>query len=383
MKKKISILITSLSGGGAERVVSILLYELSYDYDITLVLMNDTIVYDIPKDTEIVYLENTDTKQSRIKKILKLPYLGWKYKRICEEKKFDVSLSFMYRPNFINIFAKIFGLRARFIISERNTPSMIYKGSSFSSTVGRFLVQRLYPKADLIIPNSKGNAFDLIQNFFIPKEKVQVIENPFDISKIERLASENDDIKKNEKFVFLTVGRFEAHKSLSLVIKAFANLNNDNCELWLIGQGPKEKELKELVKKLGLTESVKLLGFDKNPFKYMSKADCFVLASTREGFPNVIVEALACGLPVISSDCHSGPREILAPSNGILKKLKDDIEITEYGALFPVNDEILLYDVMKLFFEDVKLYKSLKDKSKHRASYFEIVKIIEKFKKII
>lgn len=384
MNKNLSILITSLSGGGAERVVSVLLNELKDEYNITLVLLNDTIAYDIPKeDIEIVYLENSSASEIGIKKILKLPLLGWRYKNICHSCNTDVSLSFMYRPNFINIFAKLFGLKSKVVISERNTPSQVYKGKSLSAKVGNFLIKWLYPKADIIMPNSKGNALDLMKNYNMSEDKLRVIENPFDIKGIAKKGNKEIKLQVDDDFIFIMVGRLEEHKKHMLAVEAFAKLKQSNTQLWILGQGPMQKEIESLIEKFGLENRVKLLGFDKNPYKYMTKADCFLLSSTREGFPNVVVEAMACGLPVISSDCHSGPREIVAPSSDVNKKLIEEIETAEYGMLFPVDNEEMLLKSMETIVKDTNLYKKLQEKSKTRANDFMTDVIIDRFREIL
>ena len=125
----------------------------------------------------------------------------------------------MYRSNFINIFSKIFGNKSKIFISERNTPSKTYEGKSIRSKIGFFLVKYLYPKADLIIPNSKGNSYDLEKNFNISKSKVLVIENPFNLEKIEELSTEKINYAHSDRFIFLMVGRLEVHKNHDLVIK--------------------------------------------------------------------------------------------------------------------------------------------------------------------
>lgn len=384
MKKRLAILITSLSGGGAERVVSILLNELQKKYDITLILMMPDIVYDIPENIEMIYLEKTNEKESNLKKIIKLPYLGWKYKKICNDKKVDISLSFMYRPNFINSFAKFFGLNSKILISERNTASMTYSGNSIGSRIGRLLVKKLYSKADLIIPNSKGSAIDLIQNFNILENKIKVIENSIDENKVNLLASEPiDSILKENKFRFILVGRLEKHKRQELVIKAFSKLLNEECELWILGQGVRNSKLQYLIKRLGLENRIKMLGFDKNPYKYMKEADCFISSSIREGFPNVLIEALACGLPVISTDCHSGPREILSPKSDISIKLNNRLEIAEYGILTPVDNESKMIEAMNIILKKNEIYENYKVKSKKRSKDFNLEKIINLFEQVL
>ena len=102
-KKNLSILIYSLAGGGAERVVSILLNELKDKYDITLVLMRNKLDYEIPKNIKIHFLEDSNPYENGIVKLLKLPYLGWKYKKFCQYNGIDISLAFMNRPSYVSI----------------------------------------------------------------------------------------------------------------------------------------------------------------------------------------------------------------------------------------------------------------------------------------
>ena len=178
MKKKLSILIYSLSNGGAERVVSILLNQFKEKYDMTLYLMNDIIFYEIPKDVKIVYLEKSNPNESPIKKFIKLILLAIKYKKINNS---DISLSFMNRPNYINILAKIFGMKSKVIISERAMPSLQHS-NGLQGKVNRFLIKNLYKYSDVITANSLGNSKDLIENFCC--KKVVTMNNIFDTIKI-------------------------------------------------------------------------------------------------------------------------------------------------------------------------------------------------------
>jgi len=376
MKKNISILIYSLSSGGAERVVSILLDKLKEKYNITLVLMNNTIFYDIPKDVEVVYIEKSNPNESGIKKFLKLPILGLKYKKLLEDKKIDVSLSFMVRPNYINAFAKFFGSRAKTIICERSMFSFQFGYKNIQSFLNRLLV-KLYNFADLIVANSKGNKEDLKKNFKI-KTEVKTIYNVLNIEQIRRKKEENVDIEKKD-FTFITIGRIDEGKNHKLIINAIKNID---AKLWIIGDGHLKKELEGMIKNLKLQNKVKLLGKQSNPYKFLSKADAFVFSSNHEGFPNVLLEALACELPIISTDCRSGPREILAPNSDFTKQATD-IEIAEFGVLVPVGDVKKMADAMKMIIEDENLRNRLRKKALNRAKDFEIDKIIKEWEEII
>jgi N-acetylgalactosamine-N,N'-diacetylbacillosaminyl-diphospho-undecaprenol 4-alpha-N-acetylgalactosaminyltransferase len=370
--KKLSILIYSLASGGAERVISILLNQLKDRYDITLYLMNDTIFYNIPKNLKITYLENSDSKESGIKKLLKLPILAWKYKKLNNS---DISLSFMNRPNYINILAKLFGMKSKVLISERIAPSQEYKTNTLKDKISRFLIKNLYSKANLIIPNAEGIKSDLINNFEIDKNLIKVINNPVDIEKIENLKKEEVEFR-DKTFSFITIGRMQYQKNHKLLIDAIKDID---AKLYIIGDGELRYDLELKIDSLELLDKVVLLGRQSNPYKYISQADCFVFSSNYEGFPNVLLEALACGLPVISTDCQSGPREILAPNSDINFQLQESIEKVEYGILTAVNDKDSLIEAMNIMINDKQLREKYKNSAKIRAKDFDVDKIIKKF----
>ena len=373
MKKKLSILIYSLASGGAERVVSILLDELKDKYDITLFLMNETIFYKIPKDIKIFYLENSYPRESGIKKLLKLPFLAWRYKKL---NSAEVSLSFMNRPNYISILAKILGMKSKVVVSERAMPSLQHK-SGLQGFINRTLIKYLYKSADIITANSKGNTHDL-QNSFGCKNVV-TINNPFDLEKIETYSREEVDFR-DEKFTFITVGRVDSGKNHKLLVEAIKDID---AKLYIVGDGELRSALEEQIRELNLKDKVVLLGRQSNPYKYLAKADCFVFSSLYEGFPNVLIEALACGLPVISGDCQSGPREILAPESDVKIQLKDEVEFAEYGILVPLNSVEKLKEAMNKIMTSEDLRNRYKEKAQQRARGFDVKKIIKQYEDVI
>ena len=376
MKKNLSIFLYSLGSGGAERVASILVNKLYKKYNITLVLMNDTIFYKVPEAVEIIYLEKSKINESGIKKLLKLPFLGLKYKKILKEKEIDISLSLMTRPNYINIFAKIFGSGIRTILSERSMFSLYYSGNSLQALINKKLV-KLYNFADLVIPNSKENSLDLIKNFNI-KTNIKTIYNLIDIKSIKEKSQQEIDIEKR-RFTFVTIGRLDEGKNHKLLIKAIKDIEAD---LWIIGDGKLKEDLGFRIEDLGLKDRIKLLGRQKNPYKFLSRADCFVFSSNHEGFPNVLLEALACNLPIISTDCSAGPREILAPKSDFRKK-SNDIDVVEYGILTKVNDIKAMKKAMQIIYNDKDLRNDYKKKAIIRAKDFDIDTILKEWERVI
>jgi N-acetylgalactosamine-N,N'-diacetylbacillosaminyl-diphospho-undecaprenol 4-alpha-N-acetylgalactosaminyltransferase len=372
MKKNLSILIYSLASGGAERVVSILLHELKEAYNITLFLMNDTIFYNIPENIKIVYLENSDSNEGGIKKLLKLPVLAWRYNKL---NRSEVSLSFMNRPNYINIFAKLMGMKSKVVVSERISPSQEYKTDGIKDKISRLLIKSLYSKADKIVPNAIGIQKDLESNFGIESQKIVVVNNLIDLSKVNVLQNEPIDFR-DHKFTFVAIGRMQSQKNHKLMIDAMKSID---AKLYIIGDGELKSELQQQIVQNSLQNKVILLGRQSNPYSFLAQADCFVFSSNYEGFPNVLLEALACGLPVISTDCQSGPREILAPNSDYSKQLVENIELCEYGILTPIENEKKLEEAMMLMINDENLRKSYKEKAKERANDFDTRKIINEW----
>ena len=261
----------------------------------------------------------------------------------------DTVLSLMERSNFVNILAaRSSGHRA--VVCERTHPSIDFSG--IRGALMKPIIRKLYPKADLIISNSKGNARDLAENFGIPPEKIRVITNACDTEAIKNASAEPLESGHEAIFarpVIITSGRLRTQKGHWHLLRIFAEFKKTCPEAALVflGEGELQPKLLGLCAAMGLkarapgraspaqgTEDVFFLGFQKNPYKFLSRAGLLALTSLWEGLPNAVIEALACGLPVISSDCRSGPREILAPDTDF-KTEAEAPEETAFGLLMP------------------------------------------------
>jgi glycosyltransferase involved in cell wall biosynthesis len=225
----------------------------------------------------------------------------------------------------------------RVVVSEHSHCSMSLRNaeSRRGRMMGRFM-RWTYPRADGVVAVSAGVADDLAQAIDLPRARIAVVYNPVVTPAVleQSLAELRDPwFAAGEPPVILGVGRLTVPKDFPTLIRAFARLRRTRpARLLILGEGELRAELEALAGELGLTDEVRLPGFADNPFAYMRRSDLFVLSSTWEGFGNVLVEAMACGTPVVSTDCPSGPAEIL--------------EHGKWGRLVPVSDVEALADAM-------------------------------------
>jgi len=400
MRKRISILINSLAGGGAERQVSLLTKYLNID---KVILLENDINYNIHSNIKV--LTNHTGKTSSVLKTLYIPIYALKLKKFISN---NIIISFLERSNFVNICSKLVK-KHKVIICERIEPSQEFQGKK---VFVKPLIRFLYKKADFILANSKGVKWNLIVHFGVQPQKIKVIYNVLDLGYIDKLSKQN--IGKLKKIflypTIINIGRLTKQKGQWFLLRIFSHIKKElsQIKLVILGDGELRDFLIQFSKNLGLKTwsiwnnkklnenyDVYFLGFQKNPFKYTIHSEIFVLSSLWEGFPNVLLEAMACGVPVISSDCYSGPREILAPDTDFIYKTKEP-EFAKYGILMPIFDgkfysakapltreERQWVKVIVNILKDKNLREGYKKLAKKRATDFSIKNIIPKWYEII
>jgi len=351
--------------GGAERVITNIMTHLDKEkYEISLVLFEKIgpYLYQIP-DYVKLYDFKKKSRYSFLKLILNL-------NRLFRKVKPNTVVSFMAYTSVVVLMAKfISGCRFNLVTSVRTYLSHVTSNIRLSR-IRYFLYKSLFNYADFIVVPSAGVKKDLEKKFNIIQKKIKIIHNPIDLKKIMKLKEEEvKDVRIKEKSFLLTVGRLTKAKGHPYLLRAYSRINEEVEEgLLILGTGEDEEKLKSLVNELGIQERVLFLGFQKNPYKFMNRASIFVLSSLWEGFPNVLLEAMVCGVPIISTDCPSGPSEII--TNG------------KNGILVPPADEKTLADAMLTLLKDENLRNKFSKNGKRRAEVFRIEEILPQYEEL-
>lgn len=370
--KRIALLIFSIERGGMERVasqLSFMLNDMGYGVYLIVSHYNRKTAYEYAG--KLIECPFTICKESKKGELLSYYYNSLMLKEIKKKYKVDTTISFAQEANLINMLTRT---NDKKILTIHNCMSLRMELNGCAYTKAAI---RLYNRAYLTVTVSDWCKNDLVENYGLKKEKVQTIYNP---STQEYGCTQN--IKKP---IILYVGRLDAVKQPWHAIKAFAKVKEQiqTAELWLAGDGPEQGKLKQLIKKLNLEDSVKLLGFVKDVNALYDEAKVFVMTSKSEAFPCVLVETLGHGVPAVISDIAGGAKECISKGIGYISDypkeveagiITKDFEFSEPYSLALTKEEIMMGNEIARLLLDDELY---------RAKVNACEELLNKFKKTV
>jgi glycosyltransferase involved in cell wall biosynthesis len=329
-QNKIAFFLPSLAGGGAEKIALNLARSLSergFDIDIVLGDASGEYLQHVPASIRVVGL-------GKSRPFLAIPALV-KYLRAEQPA---VLFSTIINANITALISQwLSGISIRCVVREASTLSVeLANSSAFNRFLIPHLVSWIYPWAHAIVTPSYGVADDITKVTGLSRESIQVIYNPVVTKTLLDQARQPIDhpwLQTAETPVIIGMGRLTPQKDFETLIRAFARVKSElPARLILLGDGVERGKLEGLCQHIGIGNDVDFVGFSSNPYAFLSRATLFVLSSRWEGLPGALIEALACGVKVVSTDCPSGPREILG--NGV------------YGQLVPVGDDSAMSEAM-------------------------------------
>ena len=318
--KRVAFFLPDLGGGGAERVALASMTDLverGHQVDLVLVKAKGDLLQLVPPQVNVI-----DLNATRI--LASLPLLS----RYLRKRKPDALHAVMWPVTIVAILAhRLARSRARLIVSDQVALSRQVH-SPRQRAVLRWSTRLLYPLADVRIVCSALAADDLAALSGIPRERFEVIYNPISPPKVIASTLEVEALWSEGGRRIVTVGSLKEQKNHALLLRAFAKIRDRYAKLLILGEGPLRPLLADLATDLGIADRVFMPGFCVDPWPYLASADLFVLSSDYEGFPLVLAEAMQAGLKVVSTDCLSGPAELL--DNG------------SFGRLVPCGDATAL-----------------------------------------
>ncbi|MDN5080227.1 glycosyltransferase [Aliarcobacter butzleri] len=356
--KEILFIVPSMRTGGSEKVILNLVNNIDRTKFIPILVLLKKEGHFLNEIDNNIAIIDLNVKQARFA-IFKLYFL-------IRKRNPSFVFSTLGHLNLIISFIKYFlPSSIKFIARESSIPSFSHSNIK-NGWIFKLLYKLLYNNFDKIVSQSNYMKNDLIKNYNIESSKLAVINNPIDIEKIRQLSmQENRDIKLSpEKINILSVGRLNSVKRYELQLDILKSLG-DKFTLTIIGEGIEINSLLEKINILKLKNQIEFLGLKTNPYMYMKKFDCLLVTSKYEGFPNVVLEANLCGIPVLGFNCPGGISEII---------------INNYnGFLVENNNTKLLLDTIKSFnksvFDRNEISKNIEEK-------YALEKIIKEYENL-
>lgn len=371
-----------MSGGGTEKIAMNLKSSLTNRYDIDFVTLYDK----MDRDYDLKYTTIVPNISSQIIRVLIYPYavIKFLYHRIIVKSNLVISMD--APVNIINLITSILGFKSIVSLHVMPEPSnhLLSKISDF------FLFSLLKITKQDVVVVSNGVRDELLSRSGYISGKVHLIYNPIDINSIENnllsIHSDQDapSIIQNHQPYIITVARLSQIKAIQHIIRAFSKLcHNTSINLMIVGDGPEKDYLEDLAKKMNCYDKIVFLGWKDNPYIYIQQAQLFVLSSISEALPNVIVESMVCGCPVVSANCSSGIGELLGRS-GVCGLIAEKISGIRYGADDPIDEgEQSLLSCMETILSDADLREKMSVACKERAKLFELDVGIQKYVELI
>lgn len=359
---RIGFVLTELVGGGAERSMLSIIDALDRRrFSPTLILFDSRQDHAPPRDVPIVVLSGrAPTGVGRLaSRVVQLA-------RVVRRERLDLLVSFLIGPNIVSIAAaRLAGIPV--VIGERSAPRAVLSRNNRplrARSIWSALVRLMYPLASRIVTNTEGARAELVAFLKIPVDRIAVIPNPIDLQRIASLAAEpldgEDALPDGPTLVH--VGRFTHAKDHDTLLNAFALVRRHRpATLVLVGDGEDEARVRALSSALGLDAHVVFTGFTRNPYRYLARATVSVLTSRFEGLPNVLIESMALGVPIVSTACQYGPLEILGDN--------------ESGVLTPVGDAARFAAAVEALLDDPARRRELSERGRLRALDFDRTRV--------
>ncbi len=411
---KVLILANQAGKGGTERSFINLINALKQSrlpFNMTLVVLEGEIETHYEYECKTILLTNK-IPADPAGFFFFLIFSVYKIRQIKAEERPDITISFFNAANIVNVLSRS---RERVFLNIHNFLSQKIKEYGMLGSIAKYMLKYFYYFADKIITPSEGMKKDMVEKFGLDGKKIHIIPNMIDILSIQNAAGKDIQDAYQALFSFpviVTTGRLERQKSQKNLIKSFLLVKDaePSAKLLILGDGTLRPHLLKLSYELGFRVysiwdgnqedlsscDICFLGFQTNPFPFLAQSRVFAFPSIYESFGYAIAEAMICGVPVVSADCRSGPREILAPDTDPYYETKN-IEYADYGILMPVfsddsfddfsteitkKERLWSHAIIELL-KDEKLQSYYKEKALKRGLEFESGHIVESWLRLI